>query len=111
MEPGILVSTRPALHLAATTWRSPDVQVVGWDHKNFPTRFAKPWLAAVLERAVPALDAYVVLTRADAADYQRAMHLDGIPVRVIRNPLSWPPDPHLSPLTSRTVVAMGRLAP
>ena len=111
LEPGILVTTRPTLHLAATTWRAAGVQVVGWDHKNFPTRFAKPWLAAVLEQAVPALDAYVVLTRADAEDYQRSLPLGRTRVAVIRNPLSWPANEQPAPLTSRVVVGAGRLAP
>lgn len=111
LEPGILVSTRPTLHLAATTWRAPGVQVIGWDHKNFPTRFATPWLADVLARAVPALDAYVVLTDADAADYTRALPLSLTRVAVIRNPLSWPLRERPDPLTAKVVVAAGRLAP
>ena len=73
LEPGILVSTRPSLHLAATRWAAPGVRVVGQDHKNFPTRFANRRQAAVLRAAVPRLDAYVVLTHADAADYRREL--------------------------------------
>jgi glycosyltransferase involved in cell wall biosynthesis len=111
LEPGILVSTRPSLHLAATTWRTPGVRLVGWDHLNHPTRFSRPWMAEVLERAVPALDAYVVLTRADADDYRRTLWLPGTRVRVIRNPLSWPLAGQPAPLTEKVVVGAGRLAP
>ena len=55
--------------------RRPACGVVGQDHKNFPTRFANRRQAAVLREAVPRLDAYVVLTHADA---------DGLPARAAR---------------------------
>ena len=72
-SPGSWCSTRPSLHLAATRWAAPGVRVVGQDHKNFPTRFANRRQAAVLRAAVPLLDAYVVLTHADAEDYRREL--------------------------------------
>ncbi len=53
LSPGILVTTRPSLHLAAARWAAPGVRLVGQDHKNFPTRFANPRQAAVLREAVP----------------------------------------------------------
>jgi hypothetical protein len=68
LTPGVLVTTRPSLHLAATRWSPPGVRIVGQDHKNFPTRFANRRQAAVLRKSVPLLDTYVVLTHADAAD-------------------------------------------
>ena len=110
LEPGILVSTRPSLHLAATRWAAPGVRVVGQDHKNFPIRFANRRQAAVLRAAVPRLDAYVVLTHADAADYRR--QLPGAPrVEVIRNALPWDPAGTPAALDTKVVVAAGRLVP
>ena len=109
LEPGTLVSTRPSLHLAATRWAAPGVRVVGQDHKNFPTRFANRRQAAVLRAAVPRLDAYVVLTHADAADYRRELP-EGTRVEVIRNALPWTPAETPAPLDTKVVVAAGRLA-
>ena len=40
LEPGVLISTRPSLHLAAVRWAAPGVRLVGQDHKNFSTRFS-----------------------------------------------------------------------
>jgi glycosyltransferase involved in cell wall biosynthesis len=110
LEPGILVTTRPSLHLAATRWAADGVRVVGQDHKNFATRFGNPRQAEVLRTAVPLLDAYVVLTRADAEDYRRALPGLLTPVEVIRNALPWPPAEQPAALDSRVVVAAGRLA-
>ena len=114
LDPGVLVTTRPSLHLAATRWRAPGVRLVGQDHGNFPTRFAGPGMAAVLREAVPLLDAWVVLTHADAADYRRelpGLARGGTRVEVIRNALPWPVAAAPAPLDSRVVVAAGRLAP
>jgi glycosyltransferase involved in cell wall biosynthesis len=110
MEPGILVSTRPSLHLAATRWAAPGVRVIGQDHKNFATRFANRKQAEVLRTAVPLLDAYVVLTHADAEDYRRELPGLGTPVEVIRNALPWPPAETPAALDTKVVVAAGRLA-
>ncbi|QWZ06802.1 glycosyltransferase family 4 protein [Nocardioides panacis] len=109
LEPGTVVSTRPSLHLAATRWAAPGVRVVGQDHKNFPTRFANRRQAALLRAAVPRLDAYVVLTHADAADYRRELP-DAPAVRVIRNALPWTPARTPAALDTKVVVAAGRLA-
>ena len=109
LEPGVLVSTRPSLHLAAVRWAAPGVRLVGQDHKNFPTRFSGPRQPAVLTEAVPRLDAYVVLTHADAEDYRR--ELPGrTRVEVIRNALPWAPADAPAPLDSKVLVAAGRLA-
>ena len=110
LRPGILVSTRPSLHLAATRWAAPGVRLVGQDHKNFATRSANPRQAELLRTVVPLLDAYVVLTHADADDYRRRLHGLRTPVEVIRNALPWPPAETPAPLDSKVVVAAGRLA-
>ena len=86
------------------------MRLVGQDHENFPIRFANRRQAAVLRAAVPRLDAYVVLTHADAADYRR--QLPGAPrVEVIRNALPWDPAGTPAPLDTEVVVAAGRLVP
>ncbi len=105
----VLVTTRPSLHLAATRWAAPGVRLVGQDHKNFPTRFANPRQGALLRHAVPRLDAYVVLTDADAADYRRDLGADAPRIEVIRNALPWDVPAHGAALDSRVVVAAGRL--
>ena len=110
LGPGILVSTRPSLHLAATQWAADGVRLVGQDHKNFATRFANGKQAEVLRTTVPLLDAYVVLTHADADDYRRALPGMDTPVEVIRNALPWPPAETPAPLDTSVVVAAGRLA-
>ena len=67
----MVVSTRPSLHLAALQLGpTRPVAVVGQDHGHFDGRFGNPRLTAVLDWAVPRLDAFAVLTEADAADYR-----------------------------------------
>ncbi|GGF40470.1 hypothetical protein GCM10011519_12680 [Marmoricola endophyticus] len=111
LEPGTLVTTRPTLHLAATRWRAKGVRVVGWDHLNYPCRYRQPWLASVLDAAIPSLDAWVVLTDADACDYRERFALGPERVRVIRNALSWAPAAEPAPLEAKRLVAAGRLVP
>src|SRR6476646_10180999 len=91
LEPGVLISTRPSLHLAAVRWAAPGVRLVGQDHKNFSTRFSGARQADVLREVVPRLDAYVVLTHADAEDYRRELPGLSTRVEVIRNALPWAP--------------------
>jgi glycosyltransferase involved in cell wall biosynthesis len=110
LEPGVLISTRPSLHLAAVRWAAPGVRLVGQDHKNFSTRFSGPRQPDVLREAVPRLDAYVVLTHADAEDYRHELPGLTTRVEVIRNALPWAPAETPAPLASKVVVAAGRLA-
>jgi len=110
LEPGVLISTRPSLHLAAVRWAAPGVRLVGQDHKNFSTRFSGPRQPDVLREAVPRLDAYVVLTHADAEDYRHELPGLTTRVEVIRNALPWAPAETPAPLASKVVIAAGRLA-
>ena len=109
MEPGVLVSTRPSLHLAASLWAAPDVRLVGQEHRHFGVRFTNPRQAAVLDAALPALDAYVVLTDADASDYRRHVRGSATHIEVIRNALAWPVPTVAAPLERPVIVAAGRL--
>lgn len=113
VEPGLLVSTRPSLHLAAVQWAPRDVKIIGQDHKNFPTRFANRRQEQVLRAVVPRLDAYVVLTRADAQDYRRAMPDAGrhTTLAVIGNALPWSVPAAAARLDTKVIVAAGRLEP
>jgi glycosyltransferase involved in cell wall biosynthesis len=108
---GVVVSTRPALHLALTTFARPGVTTIGWDHLNFPARFANPVHREVLRTAVPRLDGYAVLTAADAADYRAAMPDAATAIHVMPNSVSWPLRDQPPPLDSKVIVAAGRLVP
>jgi glycosyltransferase involved in cell wall biosynthesis len=108
---GVLVSCRPSLHLASTSYARPEVKTVGWDHLNFPARFENTEQFEVLRAAVPRLDAYVVLTDEDAADYRRSLPGATTDIRVIRNSLSWPTADRPAASDSKVVVAGGQLIP
>jgi glycosyltransferase involved in cell wall biosynthesis len=106
----VLISTRPSLHPASLVL-APDKHLIriGWDHLNFPARYAgggRPGRS--IDRAVPGLDALVVLTEADAADY-RNRH-PAARVEVIRNAVPWPPATVRAPRDEKVVMAAGRLS-
>ena len=109
LGPGLLVSTRPSLHLAALRFAPDHVQVIGQDHTPACVRFANPRQVDVLERTVPALDAFTVLTEVDAEQYRR--RFPGSAERVLRVPnmLPWPVADTPAPLEQKVVVAAGRL--
>jgi glycosyltransferase involved in cell wall biosynthesis len=109
LRPGLLVSTRPSLHLAALRFAPDHVQVIGQDHTPACVRFANPRQVDVLEHTVPALDALTVLTEVDAEQYRR--RFPGSAERVLRVPnmLSWPVADAPAPLEPKVVVAAGRL--
>ena len=86
---GVVVSTRPSLHLALTAYARPEVTTVGWEHLNFPARSKNRRLMGVLRAAVPRLDGYVVLTAADAEDYRRELPGLRTEIEVIRNSVPW----------------------
>ncbi len=105
---GVLVSTRPSLHLAASAFARPGVTTIGWDHLNFPRRFEDLRQFEVLSAAVPRLTAFAVLTDEDADDYRRLLP-GTTEVRVIHNSVSWPVSEHCAPLDSKVIVSAGRL--
>jgi glycosyltransferase involved in cell wall biosynthesis len=110
LRPGILVSTRPSLHLAAARLAPRRLATIGWDHLNFPTRFQNDRQANVLRFAVPRLDAYTVLTNADAEDYRSDMPGMDTRLAVIRNAIPWPVSATPARLENKVVVAAGRLS-
>lgn len=110
LRPGTLVSTRPSLHLAAVRWAPDHVGLIGQDHAPFCVRFNNRRQVDVLRDSVPKLDAYTVLTEADAARYR--CELPGSAERIVRMPnmLPWPVSESPAPLRDKLVVAAGRLA-
>jgi glycosyltransferase involved in cell wall biosynthesis len=108
---GVLLTTRPSLHLAAARWAGEHVIRVGQDHLNFPARYRNPQQVPVLGAALPKLDAFAVLTEADARDYTRALPTLNGRVHVIRNASPWPARPAPVESDSKVVVTASRLAP
>ena len=106
---GVIVSTRPSLHLALTEHARRGVTTVGWDHLNYPARMSIPHQAEAINAAVPRLDGYVVLTHADADDYRANMPGLSTVIEVIPNTVSWPiaTAPPVSP--DKVVIGAGRL--
>jgi glycosyltransferase involved in cell wall biosynthesis len=108
---GVVVSTRPALHVAAARLVQPGVVTIGQDHLNFESRSKEPGSMAFIEEACRrGLDAFVTLTPSDAADYARALAATSTRVATIPNALSWPLGPARE-YDQRVVVAAGRLVP
>ena len=110
LRPGILITTRPSLHLAASRFAPDHVLLVGQDHTPFDVRFANTRQVDVLRASVPALDAYTVLTDADARSYRRELPDCAERISRMRNMLPWPVADAPAPLENKIVVAAGRLA-
>jgi glycosyltransferase involved in cell wall biosynthesis len=110
LRPGILVSTRPSLHLAAARFAPSYVRLVGQDHAPFSVRFGNERQVEVLRDVLPRLDACTVLTAGDAADYRRELPQCADRVRHLPNMLPWPVADSPAPLERKVVVAAGRLA-
>ena len=106
---GILLTTRPSLHLAAARFAPRGQVTVGQDHSNFTTRFANPAQASMLDWTVPRLDALTVLTSADAVDYRSRFPDAETLVRFLPNGLPWPVSAESAPLDAPVVVTAGRL--
>ena len=106
---GILLTTRPSLHLAAARFAPREQVVVGQDHSNFVTRFANPAQASVLDWTIPRLDAFTVLTEADVVDYGQRFPDATTVVRFVPNALSWQVSTEPARLDTKIVVTAGRL--
>ena len=106
LTPGVLVTTRPMLHLAAARWAPGQVLHIAQDHLNYQLRMRNPTITAMLDQAVPTVDALVTLTAADRRDYQR--RYPGTLVEQIPNASPFPLGAR-APLTDTIVVSAGRL--
>jgi glycosyltransferase involved in cell wall biosynthesis len=106
LPPGVLISTRPGLNVAAPDLIPPGVTLIGQEHMNFLSH--RPGLLARIEREYPKLDALVVLTEGDLRDYTQL--LDGERTKVVRIPNALPESGGArSTLEEKVVVAAGRL--
>jgi glycosyltransferase involved in cell wall biosynthesis len=104
---GVLVTTRPSLHLAASRFARRGVATIAWDHMNFPHRTRIPGQLEVIRSARERLSGYVVLTERDADDHARMVPEAPAPT-VIHNSFSWPVSETPAPLDSKVVVYAGR---
>ncbi|MGH3346033.1 MAG: glycosyltransferase [Nocardioides sp.] len=107
---GVIVSTRPTLHVAAVRHARDGVVVIGQDHGNFLRRSANPAVMQAMAEAVPRLDSYVVLTEDDERDY-RSWAPEGTRVDRIPNGHTTPPLDTTSALDSKLAVGAGRFEP
>jgi glycosyltransferase involved in cell wall biosynthesis len=107
---GILITTRPSLHVAASRYAQPGVVLLGQDHLNFVDRSKNPAIMKALAEAVPRLDSYVVLTEDDLTDY-REWAPPGSRIDRIPNGHTTPPAEQGSTLDSKVVVSAGRFVP
>ena len=109
LEPGVLISTRPALHAAVAATKPRHLLTIAQDHLSFPVRMQVDRLPALMEAVVHGVDGLVTLTGADADDY--AAHFPDATARIcsIPNAAPLPRVEQPPPLTSRTVVSVGRL--
>jgi glycosyltransferase involved in cell wall biosynthesis len=99
----VVIATRPAWALLAAAATPPDAVTVAQEHMNL--RAHRPALAADVRRRYSDLDALVVLTKGDRADYRE---LTGLRVERIPNPTP-PLDGGTSTLDAPIAVAAGRL--
>ena len=99
----VVVATRPAWALLAAAAAPPGAVTVAQEHMNL--RAHRPALAADARRRYADLDALVVLTEGDRADYSA---LAGLRVERIPNPTP-PLDGGTSTLEAPVVAAAGRL--
>jgi glycosyltransferase involved in cell wall biosynthesis len=107
LPPGMLVTTRPGLNVAAPSLVPEGVTVLGQEHMNFLSH--RQGLLARIKREYPKLDALAVLTEDDLRDYTRLLSGSGVKVARIPNALPQAADGPLTTLDAKVVVAAGRL--
>ena len=119
LPPSIVISTRAILHLELARHAPAHCITIAQDHINLAFREFKSRQQQaededvvtdvdLVREAIGRLDAYVLLTEADADSYRELFPEAADRLRVIRNPAPWPV---LSTKTERKkiVVAVGRL--
>lgn len=106
LGPGVLMTTRASFNLIATRYAPDHVRTIGQEHLNF--RRHTEQLRERIRRRYRKLDALVVLTERDQADYRQL--LKGAPTRVVRIPNAVPEMPgDPSGPRENVVIAAGRL--
>ena len=109
VEADILLGTTPALNRFIGEYAAAGVAKVGQDHMNFDWRTRTPERREFMAQSVRGLDAFVTLTEADAHDYRALVTDARTRITSIPNALSWPVSDQPAALTSKVVVAAGRL--
>ncbi|GII80686.1 hypothetical protein Sru01_56680 [Sphaerisporangium rufum] len=108
MDSGVVIATRPAFTLLTALFAPPEVITVGQEHVTLDSH--PPALRRLIRRRYGRFDAFVTLTEADRERYARLLRGDP-PGRLLSIPNAVPElDGGVSPLSEKTVVAMGRLA-
>lgn len=108
LRPGVLVSTRPALHAAAAEYAPPEMITIAQDHQNFVTRM--PALRELIQTSSRRLDCLVTLSNADRCAYAESLAGADTIVEAIPNAVPWRIGPTAA-LDSKVVVTGGRLVP
>lgn len=104
---GTLITTRPGLNMLAVDLAPPGLRLVGQEHMNLAEHPES--IRRAMKRKYGRLDALTVLTEGDRERYER--HLEGsVPVVRIPNTVR-EMGGGSADLTSRTVLAAGRLSP
>ncbi|MFG1706886.1 glycosyltransferase [Nonomuraea sp. M3C6] len=107
LRTGVLITTRPGLNLAAALLTPPGVIVIGQEHTGFGSH--KRAVQKMIARRYGRLDALVTLTEADLGAYRSALGARA-PRHLLRIANAAPPiSGGPSPLSSKTVIAIGRL--
>ncbi len=106
---GVLISTRPSLHLAASRLAPRRVITVAQEHLNFENRSAGALGFESYREAYRNLDCVAVLTQADARDYANLLGDEGAHVTAIPNAVPWSGQADPSSLDAKIVIAGGRL--
>ncbi len=107
LPPGIIISTRAVLHLEIARHAPAHCIKIAQDHVNLDFREAKSSLEPIAQ-AIGDLDAYVVLTEADAESYRQRFPAAADRIHVIRNPAPWPVLAS-SPERKKIIVGVGKL--
>ncbi|WP_326642459.1 glycosyltransferase [Nonomuraea fuscirosea] len=108
LQSGVLITTRPGLNLAAALLAPPGVITIGQEHTGLASH--QPAVRDLIARRYGRLDALVTLTETDLGAYRVALG-PRTPRHLLRIPNATPPlTGGPSPLSTETVIAIGRLA-
>jgi glycosyltransferase involved in cell wall biosynthesis len=107
LAPGVLISTRPSLHAAATRFAPRDMITIGQDHLNFESRSGTPGIMKLVQSTARRMDSFVVLTKGDRHDYSEAMADADTVIESIPNAVPWQVG-DAATLDSRIAIAAGR---
>jgi glycosyltransferase involved in cell wall biosynthesis len=108
-EPGVLVTTRPALHAVVAAAAPPHLLTVAQEHLSFPARMQVARMPRLMESVVSGLDALVSLTAADAEDYRARFPTASALLTSVPNASPLPRAATVPPLEAPVVVSIGRL--